>query len=157
MERLDDALDIRPATRGNGGGPARIVQLLAHADGLAELLAGELTEGTKSRSAQKIAEELQAVGGELSARNSDDAIYLSGSALPGGTGKLVEIMADVARNAAYPDKEVALGKANATQGLLARESTPEFLAGKVFARAVFGEHPYRVVAPTKERVNGQDP
>lgn len=118
-------------------------------EGLADLLADVLKEGTKARSAQKIAEELQTVGGDISAAASADAIYVSGSALPAGGAKLIEVLADVARNAAFPDNEVELAKGNAIQGLLAQEATPEFLARRVFAREVFGAHPYRVVAPTK--------
>lgn len=120
------------------------------AEGLSDLLADVLKEGTKARSAQRIAEELQAVGGEIGAASSADAIYLHGSALPHGAARLIDVMADVARDAAFPDGEVALAKTNAVQGLLAQEATPEFLARKVFAREVFGDHPYRTVAPTRE-------
>ncbi len=59
-------------------------------------------------------------------------------------------MADVVRNASYPAAEVELAKGNALQGLAARESTPEFLAQKTLARAVYGDHPYHITAPTKE-------
>jgi predicted Zn-dependent peptidase len=67
------------------------------------------------------------------------------------------VLADVARSASFPPAEVQLAKGNAVQGLLARESTPDFQAQKAFARAVFGEHPYHIVAPTKEVLEAATP
>jgi predicted Zn-dependent peptidase len=120
------------------------------AEGIAELLAVTVKEGTRTRASRAIAEELQAVGAEINAFAVADALYLTAGGLGSGTPKVVEIMADVARNASFPAAEVELAKNNALQGLLARESTPEFLAQKALARAVYGDHPYHVVAPTKE-------
>ncbi len=120
------------------------------AEGLSELLAATVKEGTATRSSRQIAEELQAGGAEIGAAAGFDAIYLGASGLGAFAPKILEIMADVARNAAFLPAEVKLAKANAIQGLQARESTPEFLAQKAFARAVYGEHPYHVVAASKE-------
>jgi predicted Zn-dependent peptidase len=120
------------------------------AEGIAELLADTVREGTKTRTSRAIAEELQTVGAELNSFAAPDAVYLSASGLGAGTPKIVEILADVARNASFPAAEVELAKNNALQGLMARESTPEFLAQKALARAVYGDHPYHVVAPSKE-------
>ena len=71
--------------------------------------------------------------------------------------KIVEVLADVARNASYPQAEVELAKGNALQGLAARESTPEFQAQKALARAVYGDHPYHVVAPSAETIQAATP
>jgi predicted Zn-dependent peptidase len=120
------------------------------AEGLAELLATTIKEGTATRSSRQIAEELQAGGAEIDGVAGGDAIYLRASGLGSFTPKILEILADVARNAAFPSAEIALAKANAIQGLQAREATPEFLAQKALARAVYGEHPYHIVAPSRE-------
>ncbi len=126
-------------------------------EGIADLLADTLKEGTTTRSSRQMAEELQSVGADMSASASDDAISLSVDGLSSGTGKLIEIVADVARNASFPDAEVTLAKTNAIQGLLARESTPEFLGQKAFFKAVYGDHPYHIIAPTKEVLAGATP
>ena len=62
----------------------------------------------------------------------------------------MEILADVARNPSFPAAEVELAKGNALQALQAEESTPEYLARRALASAVYGEHPYHVVGATKE-------
>jgi predicted Zn-dependent peptidase len=127
------------------------------AEGIAELLADTVREGTKARTSRAIAEELQAVGADLGSFAGADAIYLNVSGLSSGAPKMIEVLADVARHAAFPAEEVELAKGNALQGLMARESTPEFLAQKALARAVYGEHPYRVVAPSKEALQAATP
>jgi zinc protease len=119
-------------------------------EGVAQVLADTLKEGTTTRTSKRIAEELQSVGGEIASSASDDAILLTVDGLSSGAATLLEILADVAQHASFPPAEVELAKNNAIQGLLAREATPEFLADKAFARAVYGDHPYRVVAPTRE-------
>jgi zinc protease len=126
-------------------------------EGISELLAETLKEGTKTRTARRIAEELQSAGGDIRGSDTDDAIYLTVDGLSSGAAKLLDVLSDVARNASFPAAEVELAKNNAIQGLLARESTPEFLGYKAFARAIYGDHPYHTVAPTKEVLAGATP
>jgi predicted Zn-dependent peptidase len=121
-------------------------------DGLAGMLAEALTEGTTTRNSQRIAEEMQAVGGEIGASASNDAIVLGAGGFASGAAKILSLMADVARNASFPDKEVELVKTNTLQRLQARKATPEFAVSKAFATAVFGDHPYHVVAQSEEAV-----
>jgi predicted Zn-dependent peptidase len=90
------------------------------------------------------------VGASLETNGTADALYLTAGGLGSGVPKILEVMADVVRNASYPDAEVALAKGNALEGLAARESTPEFLAQKALARAIYGDHPYHIVAPSRE-------
>ena len=120
------------------------------AEGLTELLTAAVKEGTATRSSRAIAEELQAVGADIGANGTADALYLTAGGLGTGTPKMLEVLADLARNAAYPQAEVELAKENAVQDLAARESTPEFQAQRALARAVYGDHPYHIVAPTPE-------
>lgn len=126
-------------------------------EGIAELLADTLKEGTATRTSRRIAEELQSVGGEISASASDDAVFVAVSALASGLPVALDVLADVARAASFPAPEVELAKGNAVQGLLARESTPDFLAQKAFAKSVFGDHPYHIVAPSKETLEAATP
>jgi zinc protease len=136
------------------GGTAADPEKLA---GTADVLADVVKEGTAKRSSKQIAEELQAVGGEISASASDDAVFVTVDGLGSGVATLLDILADVSRNAAFPENEVELAKTNTLQGLMARASTPEFAVDKAFGAAVFGDHPYRTVAPTKEGVGALTP
>src|SRR5205814_6110929 len=57
--------------------------------GMSEALAYTLAEGTRTRSAEKLAEAAQAAGGELRADWSPDAISLEASGLGDHAGELV--------------------------------------------------------------------
>lgn len=127
------------------------------AEGISELLADTVKEGTTLRTSRQIAEELQAVGGEIGASAGADAIFVTATGLGSGAPKLLEVLADVALGASFPAAEVELAKGNALQGLLAREATPEFLAQKALGKAVYGDHPYHVTAPSKEALSAATP
>lgn len=120
------------------------------APGISDLLADTLKEGTTTRTSRKIAEELQTVGAEITADESADAIYVTATGLGSGAPKILEVLADVVRNPAFPAAEVELAKGNALEGLKAQESTPEYWARKALAQAVYGDHPYRVIGATRE-------
>ncbi|HZT32945.1 MAG TPA: pitrilysin family protein [Bryobacteraceae bacterium] len=120
--------------------------------GLSEAVAALLTQGTQSRTSRQIAEELAAIGGALNGASGPDAITVSGSVLSENTPKLLELLADVARHASFPEKEVELRKQNRAQELEAQRSEPSFLADEKFAEVVFGSHPYSRIAPTPQSI-----
>jgi zinc protease len=64
----------------------------------------------------------------------------------------LSVLADVFQNAAFPDDEVALAKRNAADNLRQQESEPSFLSRRALAKALFGDYPYSVVAPTQESI-----
>ena len=126
-------------------------------EGVSELLAEAVKNGTPTRTSKKIAEELQAAGADIATNAGTDSISLNVDGLATGTDRMLAILADLARNASFPADEVKLAQANAIQGLQARMSTPEFLAGKAFAKAVYGDHPYHVTAPTPDVIQAATP
>jgi len=60
-------------------------------------------------------------------------------------------------HASFPDSEVSLAKRNAADELKQDESEPSFLARRATARALFGGHPYHVIAPTLESIDATTP
>ncbi len=129
----------------------------ADRQGLTGFMAGLLNEGTRTRSSKQIAEELQAIGGELGAYANPDAVYIQGSCLSNGLPGLIDLMADVTRRPTFPASEVELAKANTLQGLQAQEAQPSFQANRAFNAALFGNHPYRFVSITPEAVKAVTP
>ncbi|MGA9475577.1 MAG: pitrilysin family protein [Terriglobales bacterium] len=125
--------------------------------GIAEVLANALTQGTKTRSARQIAEQLQAAGGDLDARASQDSIIVSTSVLADKFEQTLPVLADVVANASFPDAEVAIAKRNVADSLRQREADPSFLAGRALAKVVFGDHPESVVAPTQSSIDQTTP
>ena len=125
--------------------------------GLSELLVATIDQGTKTRNAKQIAEELQAAGGDLSGSADADAIVLGADFLSSKAEAALAVIADLLQNATFTDKEVDLAKRNATDALASREADPSFLARRALARVIFGDHPYSVIAPTKESIANSTP
>jgi zinc protease len=118
--------------------------------GLAENVAALLIEGTNTRTSRQIAEQGAAIGGSVAGSADADGLTLAGLALSEHTAKLLELMADVARNANFPDKEVELRKQNRKQALLQQHSDSGFLAAKKFSELVYSPHPYAHIGPTMQ-------
>ncbi|HEV2493364.1 MAG TPA: pitrilysin family protein [Terriglobia bacterium] len=125
--------------------------------GLSQLLVATIDQGTKTRSARQIAEEIQAAGGDLAGNARADAIVLSTDVLAGKTDAALTVLADILENATFPDSEVDLAKHNAADNLRAQEAEPDFLARRALAKAIFGEHPYNVISPTQESISKATP
>ncbi len=124
----------------------------ANLPGLSELFSDSITQGTKSHSARQIAEEIQAAGGDLSATADKDDIGLTTSVLSEKAASGLAVLADVARNASFPDDEVDLAKRNLSDTLSGQEADPGFLARRALAKALFGEHPYSIIFPTRDSI-----
>ena len=90
--------------------------------GLAEAAGSLLTEGTRRRTSRQISDEAATIGGSVGAQSSPDALIVSGSALSEHAPELLDLVADVARNATFPAGEVELYKQNRLQGLLQQSS-----------------------------------
>jgi zinc protease len=124
--------------------------------GLSEAVASLLTQGTRTRSFRDLAEQLTSIGASLNGHTSPDVLTIGGSVLSENTAKLLDLLADVALNASFPENEVALRSQNRKQALLAQRSLPAFLAHEKFDELVFGAHPYAHIAPTVESLDRMD-
>ncbi len=120
--------------------------------GISELLSNTIDQGTKTRTAKQIAEEIQATGGDLSTNAAKDSTTVSTGVLSSKADAALSVLADIAQNASFPDNEVELAKRNLSDSLQQRESEPSFLAARAMARVLFGDNPYHVTAPTQESV-----
>jgi zinc protease len=124
--------------------------------GLAEAVGTLLTEGTKTRTARQISEEVDGLGGSVGGSAGADSLTVAASSLSENLDKLLAIVADVTRNATFPKDEVELHKQNREQSLLAEKSEPSFLADQKFAEVMYGSSPYGHVAPTEAAIHKLD-
>ena len=72
----------------------------------AQLLGDTLLSGTETRSAARLAADVQALGGQLSASTDADRLGFGGSVLVSGLPGLLGILADVLTGATFPQHEV---------------------------------------------------
>src|SRR5437016_492781 len=71
--------------------------------GITELLTKTIDQGTTSRTAKQISQELQAAGGDLSAESSKDFMQVSTAVLSSKVNVGLTILSDILQNASFPD------------------------------------------------------
>jgi predicted Zn-dependent peptidase len=109
--------------------------------GAAHYLEHLLFKGTRRRSAAAIAEEIDAVGGELNAFTGKEHTCFYAHVLDGDLPLAVDLLADVLTDATMAPRDVELERAVVLEEIAMRADDPEDLLGEVFDAAMFGEHP----------------
>ena len=85
--------------------------------GAAAMTAGMLTEGTKTRTAQEIASQTEALGAALSSGAGLETSSVTMSVMPDKAPAALAIMADVAKNPAFAAEELERQRQQALDGL----------------------------------------
>ena len=111
--------------------------------GLANLTASLLDEGTVNRSAKQIAEQIEFVGGMLTARASQDFTTASTRVLKKDTELGFELLADILLHPIFPEAELDRVKSQLLGEILSEKDDPGQVAAKAFDELVFEGHPYR--------------
>lgn len=111
--------------------------------GLANLVASLLDEGTVSRGAKQIAEQIEFVGGALVAKANEDFTALSARVLKKDTELGFDLLADVLLHPSFPPKELARVRSQILGEIMSEKDAPDLIAGKAFNEIVFAGHPYR--------------
>lgn len=127
--------------------------VVAHTNpGLAGMVASVVRTGTSSRNSRRIEEDLRRMGADLGSNAGADTSAISVAGLADFAPPLLELVADLARNASFPEAEFERERRQRFEELRVERTTPGFLANERFRRVLFGEHPYAVVAPSPDQV-----
>ena len=111
--------------------------------GLASFVAAMLDEGTQSRGALQIADELSRLGATLNTGSTMDATTISARSLSKNFGATLDLMADVALHPSFPADEIERQRAQRLGQLVQQRDNPGQVAGQVMAVALYGtRHPY---------------
>jgi zinc protease len=122
--------------------------------GLASVTCELLSKGTKTRSATKIAEEIDFVGGSLSQNVSWDAGQVFVSVLKAHLQKGFDILRDVVLNPTFPQKEAERVKTQRIAAIRQLKADPGYMADTTFSSVVFGTHPYgNTISGNEKSVN----
>jgi zinc protease len=110
--------------------------------GLASFTAAMVTEGTRTRSAIQLSDELGFLGASLGAGATMDGASVSGFALSRHLPKLLELLADVVTSPAFPPSDFARVQDQRKVSLLQQRDQPGALASRTFGKLFWGDHPY---------------
>jgi len=106
---------------------------------LAGFAARMLTRGTRTRSAERIAETIDQVGGRLVASADEDGTLVSCEALSKDLATCLELLPDVALRPTFPEAELGRVRDELLAGIKQRRDMPKALTGDHFANLLWGE------------------
>jgi zinc protease len=113
------------------------------APGMANLAMQVLTDGTHTRNALQISDELESLGAQLRASSNLDLSFVSLSALTAKLDPSLNLFADVVLNPSFPEKEVAREQKLVRSTIEREENTPQLMAMRVVPALLYGaNHPY---------------
>lgn len=111
--------------------------------GLASMTAALLDDGTKTRSAVEIANQLQSIGALLGTGSGWDSANVSMQTLSGNADKALEIYADVITNPTFPEDEISTLRNRTLVAFKQRKDNPNAIANIVYNSLLYGKnHPY---------------
>jgi predicted Zn-dependent peptidase len=109
--------------------------------GAAHYLEHLLFKGTRRRTAVDIAEQFDAVGGELNAFTEKEHTCYYAHVLDTDLPLAVDVLADVVTDATMAPADVEVERGVVLEEIAMRDDDPEDLLGELFDEALFGEHP----------------
>lgn len=111
--------------------------------GTANLAMRLLTDGTSTRNALQIDDELQLLGAELHASSNLDSSFVSLSALKSKLDPSLNLFSDVVLNASFPDADFKREQKLALAGIEREQNNPTTAALRVLPALLYGAgHPY---------------
>ena len=121
---------------------------------LADLTGAMMREGTASLTADAVAREFAAMGGELAISVGPDTTSVGGDVLAERGADAVRLLAEVVQRPRLPETELARVKGNLLRTLAIQRSTPQAIAQEKFAELMYGEHPYGRLFPSEAGLKG---
>jgi zinc protease len=111
--------------------------------GLANYTAAMLDQGTASRSALQIADQVAQLGASLRTTSTMDSTQTRGTSLRRNFEGLLELIADVNRHPSFPAQEIERQRASRLGSLAQQRETPSAVANVAMFAALYGtSHPY---------------
>ncbi|HEY0369491.1 MAG TPA: pitrilysin family protein, partial [Chthoniobacterales bacterium] len=111
-------------------------------NGITALMAKTLLKGTTTRTAEQIADEIEAVGGHISSDSGNNSFSVALEVTQPDFRGAGELLADVLLNATMPEKAVAREKEVQLAAIKDEEEHLTAVARNILRKALFRDHPY---------------
>jgi len=134
--------------------PAANSRTAASATARGALMSSSMLFGTARRSQQQLANDLAAVGADLSVSANADRLLFSTAVLRTGLSTVLDLLADIVTSASYPSAEVAAERDRLGQRITMALTQPGVVAQMARSRRLFGDHPYAQTLPDPAVVAG---
>jgi zinc protease len=118
----------------------------AQTNGITRLMAKSLLKGTKTRTAEQISGEIEAVGGGISSDAGNNSFSVAVEVTKPDLKLAVTILSDILLNATMPEKAVKREKEVQIAGIKQEEEQLTTVARNITRQALFSDHPYALRA-----------
>jgi zinc protease len=118
----------------------------AQTNGITRLMAKVLLKGTKTRTAEQIANQIEAVGGSIASDAGNNSFSVSLDVMKPDLKLGVELLSDVLLNATMPEKAMVREKEIQIAGIKQEEEQLTTVARNILRQALFTQHPYALRA-----------
>jgi zinc protease len=111
-------------------------------NGITRLMAKVLLKGTKTRTAEQIANDIEAVGGSISSDAGNNSFSVSVDVTKPDVKLGLDLLSDVLLNATMPEKAIAREKEIQIAAIQQEEEQLTTVARNIMRQALFPQHPY---------------
>jgi zinc protease len=110
--------------------------------GVASFAAALLDQGTTTKDAEEIASSIDSIGGALGTGAGSDLTFVNAIVMKDGLAVGLDMVSDLVRHPAFAPQEIERQRQQILSGLKVSYDDPDYIAGVVFDRLVYGGHPY---------------
>ena len=111
-------------------------------NGITRLLSTTILKGTKTRSAEEIAHQIESLGGGIGAEAGNNSFSVSVRVMQPDLATGLEILGDVLLNPVFPDQAVDREKKVQLASIKAEEEEMTTVARNLMRRTLYAGHPY---------------
>lgn len=119
-------------------------QETAENNGVSHLMAQLLTAGTKTRSAQEIAQSVESRGASLGPFSGRNSFGLTFNGLAEDASFAVALIADIIKNSIFPEDELLREKTNMRTALIGENDNIRAVSARHLRESLFVTHPFRL-------------
>ena len=122
-------------------------------NGISHFVEHMVFKGTKSRSAQHIAREVDAIGGNLDAFTGKETVCFNIKVLDEHVPTALDVLSDLVLNPIFASDEITRERGVILEEIKMDEDNPDYLVHEIFTQAFWKDHPLgKPILGTKETV-----
>ena len=126
---------------------------MAEVNGISHFVEHMVFKGTKSRSAQRIAREVDAIGGNLDAFTGKETVCFNIKVLDEHVPVALDVLSDLVLNPIFASDEISRERGVILEEIKMDEDNPDYLVHEIFTQAFWKDHPLgKPILGTKETV-----
>src|ERR1700746_1716380 len=114
---------------------------LPEINGISHFVEHMVFKGTKSRSAQRIAREVDAIGGNLDAFTGKETVCFNIKVLDEHVPVALDVLSDLVLNPIFASDEITRERGVILEEIKMDEDNPDYLVHEIFTQAFWKDHP----------------